>query len=618
MITVLLSFSTVSILQTNQRIDSVEGQFSTIATVEQNRQPGDPLLHASMLNFEGAEYVNPPETRPYYLARVMNARGDVAHFETISTSDHIVEFTPLENSSSKSKTEFLKIRIEKAHYNDYEYKGYTLVGTGWTEKDLEPGDEIYLDQQWMTVPNDLLVGKSYIGNLAYERHESTESGLDVYSPLGAPTTTQRDPVTGDEIKSEILPGLRSYDDIYRCDEITEGFWEPGELGEIWMEWINQIELWDRHWLPVIPTNGVQLLPTFHAKNAYIDQGREITSEEFQHGAKVCMISNIVALSGIRVGDRLELPMQMALYGYKPNGDNTFEFSNPFSLFKSLDKNGKPFDVFFEEKYEVVGIYRELYPSSHELFGEAVIVPSKSITASDADNVVYCSPMNDWNTSFQIPNGKIAEFNTALNKAVPGVSKLKIVYDDNGYEDIMASLKNARLNMALLMGASVLAGTVIIILLLYFFVIKEKRRTAIERSLGMTKCQCRFSILSGLMVLSIPAVILGSWLSWFFMNAEIGSMEMIGSFASEPSEPPKDSAEPADAVQQTSFSREYSLWAENESSVSDIELDEKDIQLQTMAYFLIPTCIILFIVILSVVMINRNLKIEPILLLGGRE
>ena len=58
-VTVLLSFSTVSMLQTNQRIDTVEGQFSTIATVEQELRPGDALLHADMLDFEGAEYVTP-------------------------------------------------------------------------------------------------------------------------------------------------------------------------------------------------------------------------------------------------------------------------------------------------------------------------------------------------------------------------------------------------------------------------------------------------------------------------------------------------------------------------------------------------------------------------------
>lgn len=619
MATALLTFAAVSMTETNQRIDAAESQFTTIATVTQNRQPGDALLHADMLNFEGAGYVNPPETRPYYLAQVMNVQNDNAHYVTLAISDHIVEFTPLEDSSSKPKTEFLKVRIEKAHYNDYEYKGYTLVGTGWTEKDLEPGDEIYLDQQWMTVPNDLQVGKSYMGNLSYERYESTESGLDVYMPLGAPTTTQCDPATGEQIKSDLLPGLHSYDDIYRCDEITEDFWEPGGLGEVWMEWINQIVIWDRHWLPIIPTNGVQLLPTFHAKNAYIDQGREITPAEFQQGAKVCMISNIVALSGVRVGDKLNLPMQMALYGYQPTGDNTFEFSNPFSLFKSLDVNGKPFDVFFEDEYEVVGIYREMYPSSGELYGEAVIVPSKSITASDAENVVYCSPMNNWNTSFQIPNGKIAEFNTALHKAVPEASRLEIVYDDNGYEEVMQSLKNARLSAMLLLAVGALSALTVIVLLLYFFVIKERKRTAVERSMGLSKRQCRVSLVSGILVLAIPAVALGSWASWAMGNvglekerpvaaetgveAEVGDMSMAG---------------PEDDIETAYFSRDYSLWAQSESSDTDIVLDDKALSLQIMLYFIIPNGMLLCVLLLSVLLVNSNLRIEPILLLGGQE
>ncbi|WP_322170106.1 ABC transporter permease [Acutalibacter caecimuris] len=617
--TALLTFAAVSMTETNQRIDAAESQFTTVATVTQNRQPSDALLHADMLNFEGAEYVNPPETRPYYLARVMNARDDVSHFQISSKSVHIVEFTPLEDSNSKPKTELLKIRIVKAHYNDYEYKGYTLVGTGWTEKDLEPGDEIFLDQQWMQKPNTLSIGKSYMGNLSYERYESEQSGLDVYMPLGAPTTTQCDPATGEQIESDLLPGLHSYDDIHRCDEITGDFWEPGELGKVWMEWINQIELWDRHWLPVIPTNGVQLLPTFHAKNAYIDRGREITPEEFQQGAKVCMISNIVALSGVRVGDKLNLPMQMALYGYQPTAMDSFEFSMPFTTFKSLDIHGKPFDVFFEGEYEVVGIYRELYPSSGELYGEAVIVPSRSITASDENNIVYYAPMNSWSTSFQITNGKIAEFNTALHKAVPETSKLEIVYDDNGYEEVMQTLKNARLSSMLLLAVGALSALTVIVLLLYFFVIKERKRTAIERSMGLSKRQCRVSLVSGILVLAIPAVALGSWVSWAMGNVEFQEERpMAAKTGVDPEVGDMSMGEPKENIQTAYFSRDYSLWAESENSGADITLDDEALSLQKMLYFIIPGSLLLCVLLLSVLLVNSNLRIEPILLLGGQE
>lgn len=70
-----------------------------------------------------------------------------------------------------------------------------------------------------------------MGSLDYERNESEQSVLDIFMPAGAPTTIQRDPMTGDEIKSEPPSGLHGYDDIYRCDGIIGGFLGPGEFGQ---------------------------------------------------------------------------------------------------------------------------------------------------------------------------------------------------------------------------------------------------------------------------------------------------------------------------------------------------------------------------------------------------
>jgi hypothetical protein len=594
-VTVLLSFSTVSMLQTNQRIDTVEGQFSTIATVEQELRPGDALLHADMLDFEGAEYVNPPETRPYYLARVpgVNNSGLYSHIE--SASVHVAEFTPVE---SGGYTEPVKMQIVKSYYDKYDHTKANWIGFGSQEKDLEAGDVAYFLQDYIKTPTSYEKGKTYIANFQYDDSVSQESGIPVYSVSGAPFTTQREGELGQKIESTVMPSQ-----CRRFDEVTEDFWGPGGLGMIWTEWIEQLKLWDRNWLPVIPTNGVQLLPTFHSKNAYMDRGREITAEEFKKGSNVCMISDKIALNGIKVGDTINLPMYMAFYGFQPDRFYTFEF--PFAYdFSPLNAEGEAYGPFWQKEYEVVGIYRQLTPGAGELYGEAVIIPSKSVTVSDENNIVYYAPMNSWSTSFQIPNGKISEFNTALHKAVPEASKLKIVYNDNGYEEVMASLYNARLSTALLLGASILAGLVVILLLLYFFVVKEKKRTAIERSLGMTKNQCRVSILSGLMALAIPAVLLGGWISWGMMNIE--------------AVPVQEGGHSEDNIETVSFSREYSLWAESESSVTDIGFEEVDIYFQMLSYFLVPLCIVLTVLLLTVFIVNRNLKIEPIILLGGRE
>ena len=61
---------------------------------------------------------------------------------------------------------------------------------------------------------------------------------------------------------------------------------------------------------------------------------------------------------------------------------------------------------------------------------------------------------------------------------------------------MKPLRVSRDMSQLLLVGGVLAALAILALLLYFFVVKEKKRTAIERSLGMSKRQCRVSLLAG--------------------------------------------------------------------------------------------------------------------------
>lgn len=88
-----------------------------------------------------------------------------------------------------------------------------------------------------------------------------------------------------------------------------------------------------------------------------------------------------------------------------------------------------------------------------------------------------------------------------------------------------------------------------------------------------------------------------------IEAEVGDMSVSG---------------PEEDIETAYFSRDYSLWAESESSETDIVLDDKALSLQIMLYFIIPSCMLLCVLLLSVVLVNSNLRIEPILLLGGQE
>lgn len=112
---------------------------------------------------------------------------------------------------------------------------------------------------------------------------------------------------------------------------------------------------------------------------------------------------------------------------------------------------------------------------------------------------------------------------------------------------------------LLLAGGVLAALAILALLLYFFVAKEKKRTAIERS--MSKCQCRVSLLAGLMILTIIAASLGSLCGGLVLD----KMVEFTAFQRETAE---------ELGSQYMFDTHYSPWAADRLLAEDtvIEVD----------------------------------------------
>lgn len=607
--TALLSFAAVSMTETNQRIDAAESQFSTIATVSQNLQPGDEYLHAGILEFDGAEYITPPETRPLLMSYNggIHATNEQAQYDSV----HVMSFTVLENLENG----FVTARVERSLFDKLDAQQVSMFGT--TEKDLEKGDII-------TVAGDsagtvLETGKTYIASCFFDFTAHSHDEPEYYTPYFRPFSTQR---TADgQLAEGAVDMALSMRDLMRVEEVTEGFWDEGGRGKAWESWAEALE-YERYTspIPVIPTNRLTLLPSFHGNQAYISSGREITEEEYAQGARVCVLpQSLMTRNFLSVGEKIRLPMRCALYGYTTGRFQTFHFNFVYD-FTPLNAHGELYDVFFDEEYEIVGEYRTLQELGGDLVYDAIIVPRDSVTVGWEDNIAYYKSMNAMNTSFQIENGKIAEFNTALHNAVPEASRLEIVYDDNGYEEIMQSLKNARLSAVLLLAVGALAALTVIVLLMYFFVVKERKRTAIERSLGLSKRQCRVSLISGILALALPAVVLGSWASWMMGNVEFEEKQSQAAGMSSGIEPEVEDmsvSAPDESIETTYFSRDYSLWAENENSEADIVLDETALAVQKVLYFAVPGAVFICVALLALVMVNGNLRVEPILLMGGQ-
>ena len=227
-------------------------------------------------------------------------------------------------------------------------------------------------------------------------------------------------------------------------------------------------------------------------------------------------------------------------------------------------------------------------------------------------------MNENMTSFQLPSGSLEDFQEGLQKYVPQASQLTIKYNDMGYASAAESLRSIEKTSLLLLIAGLLASAAVVALLLFFFVVREKKRTAIERSLGLSKRRCRVSLLSGLLLLTLFATALGSACAGVLIS-KTETLQQMEAIAEEVEGPDGEMiTKPVtnwDLGGLYHFSASYSPWAMWDVKGNQAKLEE--IGVPPFLYFAAPTLLCLLVGALSLLLIDRNLKIEPIALLSSK-
>lgn len=577
--------------QTQAQMDAVEKQFTTLGTVEQkpNRtqmrtgwdaadgayyseaEPVyDSVISADVLDFDGANYLKAPEKRPYYLADLQGLAvrdGGTALFYPV------VEFTPAETAVPDHP---IKVYVQRFLYPEAENQNNEY--------------EIYVCDHWTENPAPLEAGKTYVAytNVIVNHHENAKSSIE-YALIAAERSTQCD-AGGNLLVSDRQ--TRTF------DEVTAGFYET-ERGQYWLELSKALSMWDTT-APVLPVTDTALLPSFHDRTVYVREGRTFSAEDLENGAAVCLVSEEFARkNGLSIGDKVELP----LYGVneKDSPHRTFGDGNGLRTFSLLNAQNRAYTPFWTAKYEIIGTYYSVGTygkpaGSIEMALNLFLIPANSVKADFAGNIVDSGPMQRATTSFQIPNGTIDDYMAAYNRNVPAEVRenLEITFDDNGYSQIIGGLLNMRYVAIILFAAGLLSALAILVLLLYFFIVKQKKRTAIERSLGMSKAQCRVSLMAGILVLALVASVIGVGIGAVLLQSDV----LTGTAQSESEE----------------IDTTFSIWAKGQTEVTE---PETDATVPVAVYVFIPVCLLVFIFLLSLVLVNRNLKTEPILLLSGK-
>lgn len=622
--TMLLVFGSVLLVQTSAYIEQVEDTFTTIGMVDQlpsstrtviyedgcgNIETAeynvyDELLTLDVLDFEGADYIRPPENRVCYLAKAY----------TNSNYSHSVYFQWLHSEGGKTIVAEI-IPLENSTGGPVQAEvGQVLLGS------IQTGQTLQFCPHHSDTPIELEKGKKYMACMKLEtcaEHEATEL-VPMYTPY-----TSRYDESGQPVNNGKFPGFHllrqdgdgkwimnsrfagSAADMKNVGPMIQEEDESFSMGQ-WFDWANIINN-EMEYYPVIAAGSLDLLPSFQSKNAQIEDGRAITQEEFDSGAMVCLVPDEwnTTNNDFVPGDmsRIVLPISVTLEGYPVGRFNGSPEANYFRPYSFIDEDGKRYNTFSQGVYNIVGTYtvknKDFFASGDtELAANTIIIPARSVTDPNS-NVVYRGPLSSSNVSFQIPNGSIASFDKKLREAVPEAEMLSITYDDNGYEDIMPSLERTRTTAVLLCAAGAAGAAAVIIFLLYFFIAKEKRRTAIERGLGMTKRQCCISLISGILVLALIGTVLGSGLGLLLT----GSVQAEGN----------ENEEGMYAMYSTLYSDWTNKWNQVTEMPEGIDISAPLAVLSCA----VPAGIMAFIFVLSMVMVRFNLRIEPIELLGGR-
>lgn len=478
-------------LEISEKIKTADETFVTIGTVEQKEQSttieqrwdaglkdylyqetevyGD-FLTPEILNSLDLEYISPPRQRPYFGAGSPNILTGGETTQESITGLSLVEIRALEDRVPKEPVPVEVVRV--------------LYGTNSLL-----GKTIHFCDHRTRLPELLEAGKTYMtvigmNPINVDKHEGFTGGME-YMPL------------------------RIYENQARLwYEVTDDFYKTEE-GKRWENIAGVMEACHEKMVPVTPVSDLQLLRPFHDGDAVLVEGREIAPSEYESGAKVCLVPQKFAkLNGLQEGDRFPLQFYFADYKY-PLCEAAYPEGGLSSL--ALDADGNVLDAFQESEYEIIGIYS--YPvtltSDPYAFGSSqIFVPEKSISENFGDHVTEHGPMQAYNTSFRIKNGFAGRFMEEFSR-LPESSLLEIEFDDGGYETFSSKMKNTRIVAGVLFFAGLALLFATIAFLMYFMILKQRRRTAVEQALGMTRRQCKMSLLGGILLLTVICGTIGA-------------------------------------------------------------------------------------------------------------
>ena len=265
----------------------------------------------------------------------------------------------------------------------------------------------------------------------------------------------------------------------------------------------QASIYESQSFSVTLTQDISRIPAWYQGAMFLNEGRMITQEEYNIGAKVCMVSaKMAAQQGWQVGDTLEMHLYASNY-YNDEAIITAP-SNVIPTKKLIPPiYNKDTEGFFEEDtYTIVGIFGQ---KEFDDFGEtselvyynphnAIYIPANAAPNAPA------GPIQPSLITVYLKNGGIATFQQTvealgLTDFNIGEYQIKFSYFDQGYSKIKPGLDEMNRNAVLLLSLSSVLLLTTMVLLAFLFSQGHKHSAGILRVLGGSKRQAVSAILT---------------------------------------------------------------------------------------------------------------------------
>lgn len=513
----------------------------------------------SVLDMENVDYISGPEKRPYYLAYLPDySMWD----ENVGITNSIVVIvSPVEDCIPDHAVEMEVIEVINGVYT---YNTPNLYFCDHYNKNPEMmyADTNYIMSVYNTTPHN------------WDSEKPFEKPFE-WIPSGGPSSGQTY-ADGTPMENR-LPAIS-------VEAMDEEFYEKGH-DKIWEAYGEELNMYFRS-APVTATDDLNLVMPFYNGSTYIEVGRAFEEADYEEGKQVCLLSYPFARrNNIKEGDTIHLGLRYANYASSPAD---------LSGYKSLTAEGELFQTFYESDYTVVGIYASL-PSDflgdwgYDLAENEIFIPKSSIKNSDENNIGGYGRPVPYNNVFRIKNGTIDEFMKEWEKQ--GIENLEITFYDKGYSKLEAGLKQMERMAFIMVGAGIIMAILVMVFFNHLMITRQKRRTAIERSLGASKGESAGSIMSGILLIAAIGCIAGSIAGWALTGRFVGAMN-----------------------EEHLFDTTFSAGMVYEDSEEEVEtVTEGNLTVTLFA----GASLFLFAVVLSGISAIGNLREEPLKLLSTR-